>query len=109
MVGPRLDEKAFFEAMDLSRSELRDVKQAVEAGNWAGARKAFAGHIRTRGNPKWFSDWKNRSEPMDRDAEVELVRVGDRAVKEVDLAFADQIMANHLISCRVAQEFGEEI
>ena len=109
MAGPRLSEKGFFEAMDLSCDDLHVVKVAVEAGDWVGARKAFAAHVRTREKPIWFSDWKKRSEPQDRDAEVELVRVGDRAVKEVDLDFADRIVANVLTSCRVAQDFGDEI
>ena len=75
MIGPRLSDAAFFEAIDLSRADMRAVKRTVEARDWSGARRAFAKHIRTRENPKWFSDWRNRSEPQDRDAEVELVRV----------------------------------
>ncbi len=109
MTGPRLGDQAFFDAMDLSRSELAEVKNAVEAKNWAEAQQAFAEHIRTRAKPVWFSDWKNRSEPQDRDAEVELVRVGDRAVQDIDLEYADRIVANTLTSCRVEQAFGDEI
>lgn len=109
MVGPRLGDDGFFEAMDLGRDELGSVRDAVKSGNLAGARKAFAEHVRSREKPVWFSDWQNRSEPQDRDAEVELVRVGDRAIKHVDLAFADRIVANVLTSCRVEQDFGDEI
>lgn len=109
MAGPRLSDEAFFEALDLSREDLKAVKVAVDAGDYAGAKSAFAEHIRTREKPIWFSDWKNRSEPQDRDAEVELVRVGDRAIKNVDLDYADKIVANQLTSCRVEQDFGEEI
>ena len=85
MAGPRLSDEAFFEALDYSREDLEAVKAAVGAQDWAGARAAFAGHIRTREPPRWFSVWRNRSEPQDRDSEVELVRVGDRAVRDVDV------------------------
>lgn len=109
MAGPRLSDQDFFEALDLSREDLAAVKTAVEKKDWSEAKKALAEHIRNRKNPKWFSDWKNRSEPQDRDAEVELVRVGDRAVRNVDLDFADRVVANQLTSCRVEQDFGNEI
>lgn len=109
MSGPRLSDAGFFDALDLSRPDMAGVKAAVEERDWAGARRAFAQHIRTRKNPKWFSDWQNRSEPQDRDAEVELVRVGDRAIRDVDLAKADRIVANALTSCDVEQAFGNAI
>lgn len=109
MAGPRLSDDGFFDAMDLTREDLQAVKAAVDGADWAGARKAFAEHVRVRDTPIWFSDWEKRSEPQDRDAEVELVRVGDRAVMNVDLGFADHIVANVLTSCRVEQDFGDEI
>ena len=109
MIGPRLSDAGFFDALDLSRPDMAGVKAAVAERDWAGARRAFAHHLRTRKNPKWFSDWQNRSEPQDRDAEVELVRVGDRAIRDVDLAQADRIAANTLTSCEVAQAFGDAI
>jgi hypothetical protein len=109
MTGPRLRDTEFFNAMDLSRDDLQGVKVADDAQDWDGAKKAFAGHLRNRQRPLWFSDWRNRSEPQDRDAEVELVRVGDRAIRNVDLDFADRIVANVLTSCRVEQDFGTEI
>ena len=109
MIGPRLSDAAFFDALDLSRTDMAGVKAAVEERDWHGARRAFAEHIRTRENPKWFSDWRNRSEPRDRDAEVELVRVGDRAIRAVDLAKADRIAANALTSCDVEEAFGDAI
>lgn len=109
MVGPRLSDEAFFDAMDLEREDLKAVKAAVAQEDWEGAKGAFAKHVRERETPIWFSDWKNRSEPQDRGAEVELVKVGDRAIKAVDLDFADRIVANVLISCRVEQDFGDEI
>ena len=109
MIGPRLSDAGFFDALDLSRPDMAGVNAAVAERDWAGARRAFAHHIRTRKNPKWFSDWQNRSEPQDRDAEVELVRVGDRAIRDVDLAHADRIAANTLTSCEVGQAFGDAI
>ncbi len=109
MIGPRLSDEAFFEALDLSRADMQTVKKAVEARDWTGARRAFAEHIRTREYPRWFSDWRNRSEPQDRDAEVELVRVGDRAIRDVDLEKADRIVANTLVSCDVEEVFGDVI
>ena len=108
-MGPRLSYAAFFDALDLSRADMAAVKAAVEERDWPGARRAFAQHIRTRKNPKWFSDWQNRSEPQDRDAEVELVRVGDRAIRDVDLAKADRIVANTLMSSDVEEAFGDAI
>ena len=109
MIGPRLSDEAFFEALDLSRADMRAVKRAVETRDWTGARRAFAEHVRTRAYPRWFSDWRNRSEPQDRDAEVELVRVGDRAIRDVDLEKADRIVANTLMSCDVEEAFGDVI
>ena len=109
MMQPRLDDAGFFEAMDLTDDALKSVKDAVDVEDWATARQAFAEHVRSRKTPIWFSDWQKRSEPQDRDAEVELVKVGDRAVKNVDLDFADRFVANVLTSCRVEQDFGDEI
>lgn len=55
--GPRLTDAQFFGALDLERPELATVKAAAAAGDLAGARHAFAEHIRQRPGSRWFSDW----------------------------------------------------
>jgi hypothetical protein len=49
-------DEAILEALDLSRPELAGVKAAYEKGDIAGARAAFAKHLRTRKTPKWHFD-----------------------------------------------------
>lgn len=43
-------------AIDLSRPELADVREAYDQGNAAAARKAFADYLRKRATPKWKID-----------------------------------------------------
>lgn len=49
-----LDE--LFARLDLSRPELAEVKQAVEAGDQAGAAAALHRHFRSRQTPKWYAE-----------------------------------------------------
>lgn len=53
--GPRLDDAAFFQLVDVNRAELVAVKSAVEKADWPGAKHAFAEYMRTRTQPKWFA------------------------------------------------------
>ena len=39
MMGPRLTDAGFFDALDLSRTDMAGVKAAVEERDWAGARR----------------------------------------------------------------------
>ena len=108
MAGPRLSDKAFFEALNLDDPALREVKGAVDQEDWSAARQAFAAHLRSREKPVWFFDWRNRTEP-DTEGDTEVVRVGGRAARDVDMETADKAVRNVLRSCRVEQDFGDEI
>ncbi len=60
--GPTMDDAAFFAALDLDLPALAAVKAAVDGGDLAAAKKAFAEHIRNRDWPAWRIDW--RKHPM---------------------------------------------
>ena len=55
MSGPRLSDEAFFEALDLSRADMRVVKRAVKTRDWTGVLRAFAEHIRRASLPSMKS------------------------------------------------------
>ncbi|MBN2310245.1 MAG: alginate lyase family protein, partial [Candidatus Hydrogenedentes bacterium] len=56
----RMDEPAFFRALELDAAELGAVRAAVDAEDWAGARAAFVGHLKARERPRWHRDWRER-------------------------------------------------
>lgn len=61
--GPRMTEEEFFEAMDLDRPELAEVKAVAAMRNWPAAKAAFAKHLRERRRPLWFANWRDRPKP----------------------------------------------
>ena len=63
-VGPRLSEQDFFNGLDLSLPGLEQVKSAVEKGDWAAAKAAFAEYFRGRKTPRWFTDWRESPKPQ---------------------------------------------
>lgn len=63
-VGPRMTDMEFFEALDLERPELSAVREAVEAEDYAGAKGAWAVHLRARREPRWREMWYERPEPV---------------------------------------------
>ena len=58
--GPRLTDQQFFDCLDLSRHDLRDIRQAVQAHDLDAAKAAFLKHLRERQQPKWWFDWRER-------------------------------------------------
>ena len=62
LLGPTMDDADFFAALDLGRADMAAVRKAVEAGDLAKAKGAYADHIRQRTSPKWTIDW--RDHPM---------------------------------------------
>jgi hypothetical protein len=56
------DEKAFFALLDLDRPDLKEVKQAVAAGDWTAAKRAWARHLETRTQPRWLWSRRDRAE-----------------------------------------------
>ncbi len=47
------DEEEFFGLLDLDRPELRDIRAAVQAGDWDAAKRIWARHLETRETPRW--------------------------------------------------------
>ncbi|MGI5922585.1 MAG: heparinase II/III family protein [Lentisphaeria bacterium] len=58
--GPRLSDKDFFALLDTARPELSRVKAALAGDDYAAARHALSEHIRTRREPRWQVDPRNR-------------------------------------------------
>ncbi|MBN2448780.1 MAG: alginate lyase family protein [Lentisphaeria bacterium] len=94
--GPRLRDEDFFAALDLDLPALAEVRAAAAAEDWAGARQAFARHLRDRETPHWHFDWRERphhAEPPD----------------GVDTREADRVVAHLLTSVGVPHQFGPDI
>lgn len=58
--GPRMTDRQFFDNLDLSRGDFRQVRTAVEAGDLEAAKSAFLEHMRRRQKPQWWFDWRQR-------------------------------------------------
>ena len=62
-VGPRMTDSEFFEALDLARDGLGEVREAVKAGDLERAKSAWADYLRGRREPRWTTMWYERPEP----------------------------------------------
>ena len=58
--APRLSDAEFFTGLHLDLPELETVRDAVQSGDLSAARAAFAAHIRSRRDPRWFEMWWER-------------------------------------------------
>jgi len=58
--GPRLTDAEFYEALDLDRPALAEVKAAAGKQDYAAAAKALAAYLRQREKPLWFTNWRDR-------------------------------------------------
>lgn len=58
--GPRMTDEQFFDCLDLSYQGLAQVRKAVEAGKIDEAKAALLEHMRSREEPKWWFDWRER-------------------------------------------------
>jgi hypothetical protein len=63
------DEKALFSLLDLERTELKEVKQAVAAGDWPSAKRAWARHLESRTKPRLLWSRRDRAELLRIDQE----------------------------------------
>lgn len=54
-----LTDEEFFQLLDLDNPSLSAVREAVERGDYEGAKRALADHIRNRRWPRWFFDWRD--------------------------------------------------
>ena len=54
------DERAFFEQLDLDRTELAGVKKVVKAEDWDAAKEAWSKHLQERTSPKWLWSWRDK-------------------------------------------------
>jgi hypothetical protein len=94
--GPRMTDAELFAALDLDGGGLAAVKAATEAEDWAGARAALAGYMRSRERPRWFFDGRKRPAPA--------TQPNRKLVAE-----ADRYARNELVSVGVWHAFGEDI
>ncbi|HNT88926.1 MAG TPA: alginate lyase family protein, partial [Candidatus Hydrogenedentes bacterium] len=74
--GPLLSDEEMFDAFDLAREGMEQVRAAAEAGDHAVARRALAEYMRTRRAKTWFFS------PHDADRQVRYNK--DRADKAVE-------------------------
>lgn len=58
--GPRLSDEEFFALVDTGHPELSGVKAALAGGDYAAARHALSEHLRTRREPRWLVDPRDR-------------------------------------------------
>ena len=61
--GPRLSDREFFAQLDLARHGLGEVRTAVGAGDLGRAKAAFLEYMRSRTEPTWWFDWRDRPDP----------------------------------------------
>ena len=61
--GPRLSDREFFAQLDLTRPGLGEVRTAVGAGDLGRAKAVFLEYMRSRTEPKWWFDWRDRPKP----------------------------------------------
>ena len=78
MTGPRISHQDLFDLLDLDLPDLKEVKQKIIEEDWTSARDALALHLRTRTNPRWFSDMEIGPERADEDF---VLREADRICK----------------------------
>jgi len=57
-------DEAFFALMDLDRPELAAVKKALAADDMPAAKVAFVEHMRTRAQPKFYLDFRDKDAVM---------------------------------------------
>jgi hypothetical protein len=62
--GPRMTDQQFFDELDLTRTDLREVRLAVESGDLSAAKNAFLKHMRQRQTPRWRFDWRDRPQTV---------------------------------------------
>jgi hypothetical protein len=72
-------------ALDLDRPELREVRAAADRGDLAGARAAFAAHLRSRGTPKWFFDPANPPKDLSEGDRATADRALEQTLESVDI------------------------
>ena len=92
-LGPRLNDAALFQMLDVSRPELAAVKSAVEKSDWPAAKHAFADYLRTRRQPQWFA--------------ADLPPVGHAKTRRS--VGADQALEHRFRSIGIEWKFGEQI
>ena len=91
--GPHISDEEFFNALDLDRPGLENVRKATQAGDWQMAKEAFAAHMRRRKHPLWKFDWRAR--PREK-------------APTYDTTEAERIVRNILTSVSVSHDFGPE-
>lgn len=95
-VGPRMSDAALFQALDLNRPDLAAVREAVASGDMARAKAAFAAHIRSRREPRWFIDPDARPNASGRPANP-------------NTAEADRALRHEFTSVGISHTFGPTI
>jgi len=95
MEGPRLSDQEFFSALNLDYPGLEKVKQAIANNDIATAKSEFVKHIKERESPKWFFDWRDRTQNPNSSG--------------FDTSTVDRYAKNELVSVGVWHDFGDAI
>lgn len=97
-IGPRLTDAAFFGKIDTSRPDLEGLAEAVEAEDWAEARRIFAAAARASLQPERFLS-------IHRVFEGHSYMYEDETVAQA----AERIVRGELISCSTPHQFEGEV
>ena len=98
-VGPRLTDEEFFkEHVDTSRPGLKDLGAAVQAGDYAEARRIFAADARASLQPDRFL-------PINRSFLSATHTLPGESVE----AAADRTLALNIVSCSTPSQFQDEV
>jgi hypothetical protein len=90
----RLSEEGFFHALDLARPDLAEVRAAVDQANWPLARAKFVAHVKTREQPRWYVNWRDRPEQPPR-----------HISRSMDRQTADDALQQRFTSCGISWRF----
>ena len=92
----RMNDKEFFQVLNLNNPDLKNVKEKYEKGDFIAAKKTLVEYIKFRKNPKWHINWQDYYKPEVRNANE-------------DLSYADRYAENVLLSCGTWYDFENNI
>ncbi len=94
--GPLMTDEQFFAALNLNLPALSAVRQAVQRGDFAQAKRLFAQYMRSRKTPRYFFTWDDKPPP-------------EKRPKNPDTRIADDALRHRFTVTGVPYQFGEEI
>ena len=96
VLGQKISDVQFFQALNLDYPGLEQVKNTVVKGDFSAAKHQFVEYLRKRTKPQWYIDWHDFYKPATRNPKVWK---GD----------ADRYAKNELVSCGIWHNFGDKI